>query len=137
MDSLPPDIIAAITGALVSSLDEAELRRAFRVVTEALLVEVGQVDTALLNRLAGPLATLAENRRHLTLTLVRRRRPSSGRDGSDHVTDIPAQTGANRCGERAAEMLEQCRWVRAGLLPKGIGRPATSAAHGRSMRWPG
>lgn len=60
MDSLPPDITAAITGALVSSLDEAELRRAFRVVTEALLVEVGQVDTALLNRLAGPLATLAE-----------------------------------------------------------------------------
>lgn len=60
MDSLPPDVTAVITGALVGSLEIAELRRAFRVASEALLAEVGQIDPGVLRRLGGPLAELAE-----------------------------------------------------------------------------
>ncbi|MGH3998003.1 MAG: nucleotidyltransferase domain-containing protein [Pseudonocardiaceae bacterium] len=37
MDSLPPEITAGLTGALVCSLDVAELRRAFGVISQALL----------------------------------------------------------------------------------------------------
>ncbi len=59
MDSLPPHISAALTGALVCSLDIAELRRAFGVISEALLVEIELVDGGLANRLAGPLRELA------------------------------------------------------------------------------
>jgi hypothetical protein len=58
MDSLPPEVTAAITRALVHSLDIAELRRAFRVAGEALLVETGQFDAGLASRLAGPLGEL-------------------------------------------------------------------------------
>jgi len=60
MDSLPPDVTAVITGALVGSLEIAELRRALRVASEALLAEVGQIDPGVLRRLGGPLAELAE-----------------------------------------------------------------------------
>lgn len=59
MDRLPPEVTAVITGALVCSLDTAELRRAFRVASGALLVETGHVDPALASRLARPLGELA------------------------------------------------------------------------------
>lgn len=59
MDSLPPEITAVLAGALVCSLDIAELRRVFGVVSEALLVEIEQVDAGLANRQAGPLRDLA------------------------------------------------------------------------------
>lgn len=60
MDSLPPDVTAAVTSALVRSLDEAELRRAFGIASEALLREVGHVDAVLMDRLAGPVRELAD-----------------------------------------------------------------------------
>ena len=44
--------------ALACSLDIAELRRAFSVISEALLVEIEWVDADLANRLAGPLREL-------------------------------------------------------------------------------
>jgi hypothetical protein len=59
MDNLPPDATAAVTGALVRSLDISELARAFRVATEALLAEAGQADASLAGRLAGTLRELA------------------------------------------------------------------------------
>jgi predicted nucleotidyltransferase len=59
MDSLPPEITTALAGALVCSLDIAELRRAFGVISEVLLVEIEWVDADLANRLAGPLRELA------------------------------------------------------------------------------
>jgi hypothetical protein len=59
MDNLPPDATAAINGALVRSLDVSELARAFRVATEALLAEAGQVDASLADQLADTLRELA------------------------------------------------------------------------------
>lgn len=59
IDRLPPDVTAAAADALVGSLDMAELRRAFGVVSEALLVEIAQADAGLARRLAGPLRELA------------------------------------------------------------------------------
>ncbi len=59
MDSLPPEITAVLTGALVCSLGIAELRRAFGVISEALLGEIERVDADLANRLARPLRELA------------------------------------------------------------------------------
>ncbi len=59
MDSLPPDVTAAVASALVRSLDEAELRRAFGIASDALLREVGHVDAVLMDRLAGPIRELA------------------------------------------------------------------------------
>jgi hypothetical protein len=59
MDSLPLEITAVLTGALVCSLDIAELRRAFGVISEALLVEIEWVDAGLANRLAAPVRELA------------------------------------------------------------------------------
>ncbi len=58
MDSLPPEVTAPLTGALVCSLDIAELRRALGVISEALLVEIERVDHGLANRLSGPLRQL-------------------------------------------------------------------------------
>ncbi len=60
MDSLPPELTTGMTGALVGSLDTVELRRAFRVASQALLIEISQVDTDLARRVAGPLVELAE-----------------------------------------------------------------------------
>jgi predicted nucleotidyltransferase len=60
MDSLPPQATAVLAGALVRSLDLAELRRAFAVTTEALLAEVEHVDPGLSARLAGPLRELTD-----------------------------------------------------------------------------
>jgi hypothetical protein len=59
MDKLPPAATAAIAGALVRSLAVSELARAFRVATEGLLAETGQVDAHLADRLAGTLRELA------------------------------------------------------------------------------
>jgi hypothetical protein len=59
MDSLPPSATAAITGALIRSLDVRELARAFRVATEALLAETGHVDAGLADRLTSTLRELA------------------------------------------------------------------------------
>lgn len=59
MDRLPPAATAAIAGALVRSLAVSELARAFRVATEGLLAETGQVDADLADRLAGTLRELA------------------------------------------------------------------------------
>ncbi len=59
MDLLPSAIIAGLTGALVCSLDIDELRRAFGVISEALLGEIERVDAGLAVRLTGPLNELA------------------------------------------------------------------------------
>ncbi len=58
-DRLPPEVPAAIEPALVRSLDIPELKRAFTVLTEALLGEAEEADAALAGRLAGPLRELA------------------------------------------------------------------------------
>lgn len=59
MDSLPIDVSTTVRDALVRSLDIAELRRAFRAGSEALLLETSHSDNALASRLAGPLRELA------------------------------------------------------------------------------
>jgi predicted nucleotidyltransferase len=59
IDSLPPEATAAAAGALVRSLDAAELRRAFGAITEALIVEIERADADLAGRLAAPLRELA------------------------------------------------------------------------------
>lgn len=59
MDCLPPEITTALTRTLVCSLDIAELRRAFGLTSEALLVEIEHVDTELASRLASPIRELA------------------------------------------------------------------------------
>ncbi len=59
MDRLPPDVTAAIAGALVRSPDLAELARAFRVATGALLAEISHADAGLAVRLASTLRELA------------------------------------------------------------------------------
>jgi predicted nucleotidyltransferase len=58
-DRLPRDTAATIKPALVRSLDIPELKRAFAVVTDALLVETELADRALAGRLTGPLRKLA------------------------------------------------------------------------------
>ena len=58
IDSLPPEVTAAVSGGLVRSLDAAELRRAFGVVTGALIAEIERADAGLANRLAAPLKEL-------------------------------------------------------------------------------
>jgi predicted nucleotidyltransferase len=59
MDNLPAAVTDALAGALVRSLDVAELRRAFGVTSRALLPEVERADAELARRLAGPLHELA------------------------------------------------------------------------------
>ena len=58
-DDLPPGATAVTDTTLVRSLGISELKRAFVVVTEALLGEAKQFDAALANRLAKPLRELA------------------------------------------------------------------------------
>ena len=58
IDSLPPEATAAVAAGLVRSLDAAELRRAFGVVTDALIAEVGRADADLADRLSAPLKEL-------------------------------------------------------------------------------
>jgi hypothetical protein len=47
-----------VAAGLVRSLGAAELRRAFGVVNEALIAEIGRADAGLADRLAGPLREL-------------------------------------------------------------------------------
>jgi hypothetical protein len=61
IDSLPPHVTAAMAGALVRSLDSAELKRAFGIVSEALIAETEWVDADLANRLAAPLRELVDS----------------------------------------------------------------------------
>jgi hypothetical protein len=62
MDDLPAEVTGPLAGALVRSLDPAEVARAFGAVTQALLAEIRHTDAALADRLAAPLRELA----HLT-----------------------------------------------------------------------
>ena len=59
MDSLPREATVGVAKALVRSLDMPELKRAFAVITDALLVETERSDPGLADRLAGPLRELA------------------------------------------------------------------------------
>ena len=59
MDQLPAEVTAGFAAALVRSLDGAELERAFRAVTESLIVEIGLAHAALAGRLTGVLRELA------------------------------------------------------------------------------
>ena len=58
IDRLPSEATAAAAAGLVRSLEAAELRRAFGVVTEALVAEIERADTGLAERLAVPLREL-------------------------------------------------------------------------------
>ncbi len=51
IDSLPPEVTGPLADGLVRSLDPAELRRAFRTVTDSLIAEIDRADSALNNRL--------------------------------------------------------------------------------------
>jgi hypothetical protein len=59
MDLLPREVTAPMAGALVRSLDVAELRRAFASACELLLVEIDAVDASLGERLSAPIRELA------------------------------------------------------------------------------
>jgi hypothetical protein len=59
MDRLPAEVTGPLTGALVRSLEVAELGRAFRVATQVLLTEIGAVDAVLAERLSRTLRELA------------------------------------------------------------------------------
>ena len=59
-DSLPAEATAAVRESLVRSLDVAELRRAFVLVTDALAIEIEQADAGLAHRLTTPLRELCE-----------------------------------------------------------------------------
>src|SRR5947209_2412401 len=58
IDALPPEATAAVAAGLVRALDAAELRRAFGVVSDALIAEVGRADANLADRLSAPLKEL-------------------------------------------------------------------------------
>jgi hypothetical protein len=62
MDQLPAEVTAGFAAALVRSVDGAELERAFRAVTESLIVEIGLADAGLAGRLTGVLRELAGER---------------------------------------------------------------------------
>ena len=55
VDALPPEVLAPHEAALVTSIDEAELRRALAAATELFLGEVAAVAPAVAERLRGPL----------------------------------------------------------------------------------
>lgn len=58
MDRLPVSVTGPLAGAIVRSLDAAELRRAFGIACERLLVEVAAADAELTGRLSSPLREL-------------------------------------------------------------------------------
>jgi hypothetical protein len=63
VDALPPEVTEPLTDALVRSLDEAELRRAFTAAVHALLAEARRLDdtdTALAERIQPPLEAMLE-----------------------------------------------------------------------------
>lgn len=59
VDRLPAAVTRPIEATLVRTLEVAELRRAFRAATAALLAEVAVADMVLAERLTGPLRDLA------------------------------------------------------------------------------
>lgn len=59
IDQLPPEVTAPLTATLVTSLEDAELRRAFGASVDALLAEAALVDPALAAKLTAPLRELA------------------------------------------------------------------------------
>lgn len=59
LDQLPAEVTAPIAEALVRSFDAAELARAFRAATAALLTETRYADPELTASLTGPLTELA------------------------------------------------------------------------------
>lgn len=59
VDLLPAEVTSGLTAALVRSLDQPELRRAFGVVVTLLLSEAQHVDPELAGRLSGTLHALA------------------------------------------------------------------------------
>jgi len=62
MDQLPKDVMSALEPALVGRLATADIERAFKVATEALITEVERVDRALAGRLAPTLRELSGQR---------------------------------------------------------------------------
>src|SRR5262249_36425735 len=58
IDRLPPEVSAAFAGGLVRSLDAAELRRAFGIVTDSLVAELSRADEELAKRLRSVLEEL-------------------------------------------------------------------------------
>jgi hypothetical protein len=58
---LPSSATDAASATLVGSLDEADLRRAFRAAVELLLAETAHVDAELANTLTGPLLAMLGN----------------------------------------------------------------------------
>ena len=59
-DKLPRKVTEPFEGALVTSLDIDELRRAFRIAIECLMNEIQYSDPALAGRLRGPLRELTD-----------------------------------------------------------------------------
>ena len=59
MDQLPAEVTAGFGAGLVRSVDGAELERAFRAVTESLIVEIGLADAGRAGPLSGVLRELA------------------------------------------------------------------------------
>jgi len=59
MDQLPAEVLAGFAAGLARSVEAGELERAFRVVTESLIAEIGLVDGGLAGRLSGVLRELA------------------------------------------------------------------------------
>jgi len=59
MDQLPAEVLAGFAAGLVRSVEAGELERAFRAVTESLIVEIGLADAGLAGRLTGVLRELA------------------------------------------------------------------------------
>jgi predicted nucleotidyltransferase len=59
-DRLPAGALAGLDAGLVRSLDQAELRRAFRVVCLALVAEISHPNVGMSARLAGVVGSLAE-----------------------------------------------------------------------------
>lgn len=62
-DDLPDPVRAALVDSLVGELSEGELRRAFAVLTDALLIEARHVDAAQAAQLAEPLRELVRTAR--------------------------------------------------------------------------
>lgn len=58
VDGLPEAVTQPLLGTLVGALDDASLRGAFAVATEALLAEAFHADPGLAERLAGPLRAM-------------------------------------------------------------------------------
>ena len=60
VDDLPPDMLAALAGTLIGTLDEPSLVTATTVAASAFLNELGRGDPSLADRLAEPIAAMLE-----------------------------------------------------------------------------